>query len=165
MFMDPAAGDYRVKDGSPALQLEFKNFAMDQFGVTSPRLKRIARVPDFPTIERPQASVADAKKLRDWQGAKLRDLGEMEFSALQVSESDKGVILAECPANSAAYKLGLRAGDFVQSVDGRAVRNVEEFLKAAGRFTSGKSLKLSLRRARQDMNVEMRANGKEPEKP
>ncbi len=165
MFVDPTKGNYHVKEDSPALRLGFKNFDMDHFGVTSPRLKRIARVPDFPQVEKPQASVADAKKLRDWQGAKLRELGEMEFSALQISESDKGVILAECPADSAAYKMGLRAGDFVQSVDDRVVRNVEEFLGAAGRLTSDKDTKISLRRARQEMAVEMRANGKEPEKP
>lgn len=32
MFIDPAKGDYRVKDGSPALKLGFKNFPMDKFG-------------------------------------------------------------------------------------------------------------------------------------
>jgi len=31
MFVDPAHGDYRVKPGSPALALGFKNFPMDQF--------------------------------------------------------------------------------------------------------------------------------------
>ena len=36
MFIDPAKGDYRVRDDSPALKLGFKNFRMDQFGVTSP---------------------------------------------------------------------------------------------------------------------------------
>jgi hypothetical protein len=33
MFMDTANGDYRVKAGSPALALGFKNFPMDSFGV------------------------------------------------------------------------------------------------------------------------------------
>jgi hypothetical protein len=33
LFVDPAQGDYRVKDGSPALALGFKNFPMDSFGV------------------------------------------------------------------------------------------------------------------------------------
>ena len=164
MFMDPDKGDYRVKAGSPALQLGFKNFPMDQFGVTSPRLKHIARMPNFPKIEQPRTPVADAKKLRDWQGAKLRELEEMEFSALQLSESDKGVILAECPANSAAYQMGLRAGDFVQSVDGRTVRNLEEFVQAVGNLASAKSLKVSLRRARQDISVDLRAHDKEPGK-
>jgi hypothetical protein len=33
LFVDPAKDDYRVKDGSPALALGFKNFPMDSFGV------------------------------------------------------------------------------------------------------------------------------------
>ena len=37
LFVDPAHGDYRVKDGSPALALGFVNFPMDQFGVKSPQ--------------------------------------------------------------------------------------------------------------------------------
>ena len=48
MFIDPAHGDYRVKPDSPALALGFKNFPMDQFGVTSPRLKAKARSPILP---------------------------------------------------------------------------------------------------------------------
>lgn len=32
MFVDPANGDYRVQDGSPALMLGFENFPMDKFG-------------------------------------------------------------------------------------------------------------------------------------
>ncbi len=32
MFVDPSAGDYSVKDGSPALKLGFKNFPMTGFG-------------------------------------------------------------------------------------------------------------------------------------
>jgi hypothetical protein len=48
LFVDPAKGDYRVRDGSPALKLGFQNFPMDQFGVQSPRLKAIARTPVLP---------------------------------------------------------------------------------------------------------------------
>jgi hypothetical protein len=47
-FVDPASGDYRVEDGSPALKLGFENFPMDRFGVQKPELKRIARTPDLP---------------------------------------------------------------------------------------------------------------------
>ena len=38
MFVDPQSRDYRVKPGSPALKLGFKNFDMDNFGL----------LPDFP---------------------------------------------------------------------------------------------------------------------
>lgn len=47
MFMDPAKGDFRVKDESPALKIGFKNFPMDRFGVQKPSLKAIARSPSF----------------------------------------------------------------------------------------------------------------------
>ena len=35
-FVDAAKGDYRVKDGSAALKVGFRNCAMDEFGVVSP---------------------------------------------------------------------------------------------------------------------------------
>ena len=44
-FVDPASGDFRVRDDSPAVSLGFVNFPMDQFGVQKPQLKRIARTP------------------------------------------------------------------------------------------------------------------------
>ncbi len=49
MFVDLARGDFRVKDGSPALKLGFVNFPMDQFGVQKPELKAIARTPEIPS--------------------------------------------------------------------------------------------------------------------
>ena len=52
-FVNPAAGDYRVKPGSPALAMGFRNFTMDQFGVQSPALKAIARTPLLPAIASP----------------------------------------------------------------------------------------------------------------
>ena len=51
MFIDPANGDFRVKDDSPALKLGFVNFPMDQFGVQKPELKAIARTPEIPKPE------------------------------------------------------------------------------------------------------------------
>jgi hypothetical protein len=135
MFVDPAKGDYQVKEGSPALKLGFKNFPMDQFGVTSPRLKSVARTPDFPKIEKPQVAAPSTKKLQDWQGAGIRELDEMEFSALQIPAGDKGVVVDTCPVDSPAHKMGLRPGDFIQGVDGKPVRSCMEFLalmKTAG---------------------------------
>ena len=156
MFVDPAKGDYRVKEGSPALKLGFKNFPMDQFGVISPRLKALARLPSFPEIEQRQTPAAMAKPLRDWQGAKLRELEEMEFSALQVPENATGVIVTVAPETSAAYKMGFRTGDFIQNVDKRAVRTPQEFIAAVGSVSSERRPNVSLLREHQRMNVELR---------
>jgi hypothetical protein len=54
-FVNPAAGDYRVKPGSPALALGFRNFTMDQFGVQRPALKAIARTPLLPAAKTTEA--------------------------------------------------------------------------------------------------------------
>jgi hypothetical protein len=50
LFVDPARGDYRVQDGSPALRLGFQNFPMEQFGVVKPALRAVARTPEFPAV-------------------------------------------------------------------------------------------------------------------
>ena len=54
LFANPAVGDYRVREGSPALRLGFQNFPMDRFGVQWPKLKRIARTPELPRLDAAQ---------------------------------------------------------------------------------------------------------------
>lgn len=48
LFVVPAHGDYRVKEGSPALKLGFVSFPMDQFDVQKPELRAIARTSQMP---------------------------------------------------------------------------------------------------------------------
>src|SRR5208337_2316104 len=85
-FVDPAHGDYRVKDGSPALALGFVNFPMDQFGVQKPELKAIAGVPRLPQpkIPAPPSAARDLAPVT-WFGASVRniaDAGEMSAFGL-----------------------------------------------------------------------------------
>jgi hypothetical protein len=156
-FMDAAHGDFRVKEGSPALKLGFVNFPMDQFGVRSSRLKALARTPAIPTITHgtgsTDASVA-ASVTWLWQGATLRELEGLEFSALGVAADAGGAFVAEAPAQSAAFAAGLRKGDFIQAVNGRAVRGVKEFLGAANAVSESAKLKLDIIRNQQRMPIE-----------
>ena len=50
LFVDPERGDFRVKEGSPALKMGFVNFVMDQFGVIKPSLKAMAKTPAIPVV-------------------------------------------------------------------------------------------------------------------
>ncbi|MHC4109766.1 MAG: right-handed parallel beta-helix repeat-containing protein [Planctomycetota bacterium] len=61
MFIDPAKGDFRVQDNSPAIKLGFKNFAMNNFGVQRTELKAIARTPKI-TIPRFQQESSASKQ-------------------------------------------------------------------------------------------------------
>lgn len=50
LFESASNGDFRVRQGSPANNLGFVNFPMDQFGVVKPSLKAIAKTPAIPQV-------------------------------------------------------------------------------------------------------------------
>ena len=119
MYVDAANGDFRVKEGSLALKLGFKNFPMDQFGVKKPSLKSIARTPEIPTL---QAAVAGAKpappKQHRWIGAVFQELQGEEFSSYGVSAEAPGLAVVRVAPNSVAAEIGLQVGDVMLGLNG-----------------------------------------------
>jgi len=136
-FVDPAHGDYRVKDGSPALKLGFVNFPMDQFGVQKPELKAIARTPELPQPKLPAAATA----VRDtapatWLGATVRNIaGEGEMSAFGLP-GVTGVLVLEVPAGSALTKAGLQKNDVILSVNSAKTADTAALLRQVPAFPS-----------------------------
>jgi hypothetical protein len=128
-FLDPASGDFRVADDSPALKLGFKNFPMDQFGVKKPSLKAIAKTPVIPAVQMPDGDSQERADLAlFWLGAPLHGIIGEEFSAFGVSKDDAGVQLVKVPADSAAAKASLRENDLIQGINGHKVRNPADLL-------------------------------------
>ena len=148
MFVDPAHGDYRVKEGSPALALGFKNFPMDQFGVTSAKLKAKAREPVLPgTVAEVERKISNPRGI--WLGATVRTIEGMEFSIYGVTQQDGGVQLLDVPAGSPAAQAGLRKDDLIQGLNAYKVSKVEDLVAAysaagegavAVRFVRGQKL-------------------------
>lgn len=140
MFIDPASGDFRVKDGSPVLALGFKNFPMDQFGVKKPSLKAIARTPVIPKVKfgKGKSKSKGAKLAKDvkWLGATLHTLSGEEFSAYGVSQKSGGAAVIALPKDSLVAKAGIKVGDLIQGVNGKAVSTVKQFLAALPKVKS-----------------------------
>jgi hypothetical protein len=162
-FIDPANGDFGVREGSPALDVGFKNFPMDQFGVKKPSLKKIARTPQLPTpgSANAKAKPRPAQKAREaerpsgpsvWLGASLQTLEGEEFSAYGVSKEDGGVVLTGIPKDSEAAQQGLKEGDVVQQVNGKAVSRSDALLKAWAHAGS-KPIKLMIVRDQQAKEI------------
>ncbi len=131
LFLDPASGDYRVREGSPAFALGFENFPMDQFGVKKPSLRALARTPVVPRYIPPAAdsvSSAVAERRATWLGATVRALVGEEFSAFGVSRESGGVQILSFPFGSGAERLGLRPNDLVQRIDDRPVVTLDDLL-------------------------------------
>lgn len=154
MFVDPARGDFRVQEGSPALKLGFKNFPMDQFGVKKPSLKAIAKTPQLtPKTRNTERAVAPAKPVeRRWLGAVLRDLKGDEFSAYGVSKEEGGVVLGDMSHASSIVKAGLRTNDVVQAVNGKQVANIDRLFRA---LTEISSTSVTLKVVRDQKTIEI----------
>jgi len=110
-FRDAHRGDFRVAEDSPALLIGFKNFPMDQFGVTSARLKRLARTAPLPELISPANLAPD--EVRDFLGAQVKSVTTLgEQSAAGLAEV-RGVLVLTVPAGSLAQHSGLRANDVI----------------------------------------------------
>ena len=130
-FVDPAQGDFRVRDGSPALTLGFTNFQMDQFGVQKPALKAITRTPSFAKAKDNSAAMMFSG-ITQWHGAKVKSLETIqEASSVGVSLDTGGVMVLEVPSDSAAARAGLRQGDLIVGVGGQVVKTVAELQRHA----------------------------------
>jgi S1-C subfamily serine protease len=155
-FIDPAHGDYRVKDGSPALALGFANFSMDQFGVQKPELKAIARVPRLPQPRMPAAASAarDAAPAL-WLGVSVRNIAdEGEMSAFGLP-GVTGVLVLEIPTESALAKAGLQKDDVVLSVNGAKTADTAALLRQAPALPAGRSLKIGVSRDQKEFVVQL----------
>jgi hypothetical protein len=147
MFVNPEKGDFRVRENSPALELGFKNFAMDEFGVQKPELKEKAET-DYQTYHK--FDVAEAfegsqqtseenvdEKTHDFMGARVKDLNkESEKSVAGVGEL-AGVFVLRVEEGSRAEKLGIHAGDAIIAVQGKRVRDYSDMIQKIRKLEGG----------------------------
>ena len=155
-FVDPAQGDYRVKEGSPALALGFVNFPMDDFGVQRPALKVLARTPVLPG-QKPAAALA-ARDItpRSWLGAGVRNIADTgEMSALGLP-GVTGVLVLEVPADSVLAKGGLQKGDVILSVDHVKTADVGALLQQVPALADAQHIELVVSRHQNEttLNIE-----------
>ena len=151
-FVDPAHGDYRVKESSPALKLGFVNFPMDQFGVQKLELKAIARTPVLPTPKVvTAASIARDTTPRAWLGASIRniaDVGEMSAFGLP---GVTGVLVLEVPAISPLATAGLQKNDVILSVNGDKTADAATLLRQHPSLIAKQIVKIGISRNQQEM--------------
>ncbi len=128
-FIDPLQGDYRVKEGSPALELGFVNFPMDRFGVTLPRLRAMARTPKLPGSQgtpEQKVSTRDPRAII-WLGATLRNivgLGDISAAGLP---GEIGVNVLDVSVEGVAAQSGLKVGDVILKCGGEKTDSLADF--------------------------------------
>lgn len=115
MFVAPDKGDYTVQAASPALKIGFRNFAMNDFGVRSKRLKEIAKTPEIPKITMDLSNSSITEYL--WLGAILQDVEGEGLSAYGAKFGQSGVAFEVVTKDSEAAKLGFKSGDLMMRIN------------------------------------------------
>ncbi len=152
-FIDPAQGDYRVKDGSPALALGFQNFPMDQFGVQRSSLKALARTPVLPAHRPVKSSTARDTARRRWLESSVRNVADAgEVSALGLPGL-AGVLVVEVPSGSILEKSGLHPGDVILALDGHPTPGVSDLLQQAPGLGDYQTLSLNVFRQQKEITL------------
>jgi hypothetical protein len=145
-FINPGALDFRVRPDSPAVDLGFENFPMDQFGVITPELKKLARQghrrangflhPEI--LERRNEAAEDARRradprsdaVRGFLGARVKNVTtEDEMSAVGIGRI-AGVLFVDVPEGSLAAKAGFRTGDCILKVDRTRIDRYRDLVEA-----------------------------------
>jgi hypothetical protein len=153
MFIDAERGDYRVQETSPARGLGFVNFPMDQFGVVSPELKKLAKTPLF-GLANPSAEAPD-QQLMHWLGAEVKSVstpGEVSATGLASAE---GVLIVRVPPGSAAKKAGLRGNDVILKLNSAVVASWKDFIAAWQGLPNAQKARLTVWREQKSFDLEL----------
>ncbi|TWU38863.1 hypothetical protein Q31b_39410 [Novipirellula aureliae] len=146
-FIDPAAGNFQVAEGSPALAIGFRNFPMDHFGVRDAKLRGIARTPMIPALR--NVSSDPASIVYDWHGGKIRNIEGAEYSAWGISSEIGGVMVLYTPGwEGLLGDEGLREGDLINGCNGQRVKNVVDLIKLIQETPADQPLTIQTRRGK-----------------
>ena len=166
MFIDPGRGDYRVKDGSPALALGFKNFPMDQFGVRKPDLKKIARTPVLPgagdATPATQQSSRDGR-IMEWLGGQFKNVVGMGEMSAYGTPGEVGILVLDLKPGGTPAKADLRMRDVILKVDGNPAGEISALRDLLQKGPPDKPVVLGIWRDQKDVWVILPADARKAE--
>jgi hypothetical protein len=151
-FVNPRKGDFRLKDGSIAFSVGFKNFAMDNFGVVSARLKAISKKVVMPTVILTRAK--EEEKLIDFAGAKVKNLTTPGEQSATGMSAIKGVLVVEVGAGSVTTKF-LQVNDVILKYNSRQVNNLHD-LKEAQIAMNGADTEVVIFRNQKEVKIKLK---------
>ena len=130
MFVDPENLDYSVKENSPALQLGFKNFPMDQFGVKKAKYKAIAKTPEIPDMNILSKGNNQSSPTVAWLRNNIKGVdSQEEQSAYGLNTAEGVIILSVWRGSPVAHEGGLKKGDVILEVEAEKVMNIKDFFR------------------------------------
>jgi serine protease Do len=97
------------------------------------------------------------KVTRGWLGVQIQDLNDAMHSALGLGER-KGVLISDVFKNQPADKAGIKRGDVVLSIDGKAVETSNDLKNTVATIEPGKKVPVVVFRGGKEMTVTVLLN-------
>lgn len=151
-FRNPAEGDFTIADDADAITKGgFRNFAMDQFGVVSPRLKAIVHTPEMPT---PVILVSYAgSEVVNWSGITIKNLQTLGERSATGMDSERGVYVVSVNALGGKLRDYIRPNDVILQVGTVAVNNLKEMRDALRQIDKSKEIEFVIFRTQKENRI------------
>lgn len=135
-FANPAAGDYSITGGADALAAAgFTQFATDNYGVVSPRLRALAAKPEF-SIPMVVTSDSGSSESIVWHGLRVKTLDTPGEQSATGMGSIRGVYVVGIVDRYSALNDYVKPNDVILGIDGSSVENLESLLKLSASDSS-----------------------------
>ena len=126
-FENPVLGDFRVKANSKIFEIGFENFQMDNFGVTSPKLTKLARQPMIPDLKLNEL-LANKSAIIPFMGGEIKAIEGLGDRSAYGLPDEMGVILVTLGADNLLKKSGLEKGDVIRIADSKTLKDLKQLL-------------------------------------
>jgi len=152
LFVNPIDGNFMVFDNSPAMEIGFLNFTMDQFGVQLPELKKLAKTTEIPVLIFPSGST-NTIITKKWLGANLKNIETMEERSATGMNETSGIFITSIIENSLAENGGLHEGDVIIQCEDNKIDNISDLLSTTQGNNWKGQLKLIVIRNQQEKTI------------
>ena len=120
-FAAPLEGDYSVSNCIAELKKAgFEQFSMDDFGVKSDRLKRLADKPQF-SVPVAVSSTASTDDYFEWQGLRLQNVDNDDLQSATGMYAKNGVYVMAIVNQYSLLNGIIRTGDVILAVNGQDI--------------------------------------------
>lgn len=151
-FIDAAKGNFTVADDSEVITKGgFRNFSMNNFGVLSPHLKRLAEIPVMPVPL--VANNAANTKTMVWKGVTFKNLDTLEERSATGMDTERGVYVVSVDALGSPVRDFIAPNDAILSIDGQPINNLDDMKKALKRIDTRKKVELVIFRNQTERTV------------
>lgn len=142
-FVNPAEGDYTLKHSChDVFRIGFQNFDMDNFGVKSPHLRKIAGKPVMPLpIINDGTDKSEFKSWHGWNIKNLETLGERSATGM---DSERGVYVISLSVFNNPLRDYIKANDVILEFAGKPVNTMDDLFEAERHIDRDSDIRITI---------------------